>query len=320
MGRPDLLWTVNYLARKVTKWNAACDRRIHRLIAYIQSTKDWSQICFVGNTPDECWIALFTDASFAAELEDSKSTSGSYMCLVGSHTFVPISWMCKKQTAVSHSSSEAEIIALDAALRLEGLPSLMLWDLILDLYSPKQSAKSQGNSLVVPPTHLSPQSILSQVDAVPPSYPSSTGRGRLIIFEDNDAVIKMTVKGRAPTLRHVPRTHKVDLDWLFERLREDPGVFIRYVGTKEQIADIFTKGAFTADHWQTLCRLAQIGPSQSLESQAGTCVPVLQSLLSPTRRRDPSCPDSLPVRSPVLFVGVCLCVRPLACTEIKRLS
>ena len=31
-----------------------------------------------------------------------------------SHTFVPKSWMCKKQTAVSHRSTESEIISLDA--------------------------------------------------------------------------------------------------------------------------------------------------------------------------------------------------------------
>ena len=31
-----------------------------------------------------------------------------------SHTFVPISWVCKKQTSFSHSSTESEIISLDA--------------------------------------------------------------------------------------------------------------------------------------------------------------------------------------------------------------
>ena len=45
----------------------------------------------------------------------------------GSRTFVPISWMCKKQTSVSHSSKESEIISLDAGLRLDGLPALDLW-------------------------------------------------------------------------------------------------------------------------------------------------------------------------------------------------
>ena len=65
------------------------------------------------------------------DLEDSKSTSGGTLCIVGSHTFVPISWMCKKQTSVSHSSTESEIISLDAGLRLEGIPALDSWDLIV---------------------------------------------------------------------------------------------------------------------------------------------------------------------------------------------
>ena len=55
------------------------------------------------------------------------------LCIFGSHTFVPISWMCKKQTAVSHSSTESEIISLDTGLRLDGLPALDLWDLIVSV-------------------------------------------------------------------------------------------------------------------------------------------------------------------------------------------
>ena len=39
VGRPDLLWTVNDLARNVTKWNVACDRRLHRLISYPEHTR-----------------------------------------------------------------------------------------------------------------------------------------------------------------------------------------------------------------------------------------------------------------------------------------
>ena len=54
------------------------------------------------------------------------------MCIWPS-TFVPITWVCKKHGAVSHSSTEAEVIALDAALRLEGLPALMLWDTVIDV-------------------------------------------------------------------------------------------------------------------------------------------------------------------------------------------
>ena len=44
--------------------------------------------------------------------------------------------------------------------------------------------------------------------------------------------------------------HRVNLDWLFERISKDPGIFVKYVPTKEQIEDILTKGSFTADAWR----------------------------------------------------------------------
>ena len=47
--------------------------------------------------------------------------------------YVPISWMCKKQTSVSHTSTESEIISLDAGLRLDGIPALELWDQIVSV-------------------------------------------------------------------------------------------------------------------------------------------------------------------------------------------
>ena len=87
----------------------------------------------LGNTARQCRLGLFQDSDFAGDLEDSKSTSGGTLCVFGSHTFVPISWMCKAQTAVSHSSTESEIISLDTGLRLDGLPALGLWDLIVSV-------------------------------------------------------------------------------------------------------------------------------------------------------------------------------------------
>ena len=85
----------------------------------------------MGNTAKQCRLGLFQDSDFAGDLEDSKSTSGETLCVFGSRTFVPISWMCQKQTSVSHSSTESEIISLDAGLRLDGIPVLDLWDLIV---------------------------------------------------------------------------------------------------------------------------------------------------------------------------------------------
>ena len=110
----DILWSANKLARAVTKWTNSSDKRLALLISYIHHTSEYRQYCCVGNTAQQCRLGLFQDTDFAGDLEDSKSTSGGILCIFGSHTFVPISWMCKKQTSVSHSSTEAEIISLDA--------------------------------------------------------------------------------------------------------------------------------------------------------------------------------------------------------------
>ena len=87
----------------------------------------------MGNFGKQCRLGLFQDSDFAGDLEDSKSTSGGTLCIFGSHAFVPIRWMCKKQTSVSHSSTESEIISLDAGLRLDGLLALELWDLFVSV-------------------------------------------------------------------------------------------------------------------------------------------------------------------------------------------
>ena len=73
---------------------------------------------------------------------------------------------------------------------------------------------------------------LSNIDQVPVNADSSHGVSSLCIFEDNEAVIKMIIKGRSPTMRHVSRTHRVALDWLFDRVNLDPKIQIKHVDTK----------------------------------------------------------------------------------------
>ena len=122
IGRPDILWSVSKFARSFTKWTKASDKRLNRLISYIHHACEYKKFCYVGNTAKQCRLGLFQDSDLAGDLKGSKSISGGKLCIFGSHTFfVPISWMCKKQSAVSHSSTESEIITLDAGLRLDGI-------------------------------------------------------------------------------------------------------------------------------------------------------------------------------------------------------
>ena len=48
IGRPDILWSVNKLARAVTKWTSACDKRSARLISDIRHTCEFKRFCHVG--------------------------------------------------------------------------------------------------------------------------------------------------------------------------------------------------------------------------------------------------------------------------------
>ena len=60
-----------------------------------------------------------------------RSTSGTYLALFGPNTKAPLNGRSKRQTAVSHSTPEAEIAAADEALRAEGIPATELWNTVL---------------------------------------------------------------------------------------------------------------------------------------------------------------------------------------------
>ena len=100
--------------------------------------------------------------------------------------------------------------------------------------------------------------VIKDIDAVPSNVQSARQEALLCVFEDNEAVIKMIIKGRSPSMRHVSRTHRVALDWLFDRINLDSKIQIKYIETKNQLADILTKGNFTRDEWNHLLNLFNI--------------------------------------------------------------
>ena len=71
---PRNVWNdiVNKLARSITKWTKACDKRLNRLISYIHHTCEYKQCCHVGNTAKQCRLGLFQDSDFAGNLEDQN--------------------------------------------------------------------------------------------------------------------------------------------------------------------------------------------------------------------------------------------------------
>ena len=53
-------------------------------------------------------------------------------------------------------------------------------------------------------------------------------------------------------MRHVSRTHRVALDWLFDRINLETKIQMKYVDTTNQLADILTKQSFSRDEWNHL--------------------------------------------------------------------
>ena len=70
---------------------------------------------------------LFADADFAGCTETQRSTSGYHFAIRGLNICFPITGISKRQTGVSHSTPEAEIVSAGSSIRHCGLPSFALW-------------------------------------------------------------------------------------------------------------------------------------------------------------------------------------------------
>ena len=133
LARPDVAKPIGDLASYVQKWSRNCDKQFHRLVCYINSTVNSALVSTVQDSTDDLHLSLslYVDADFASE-RDAKSTSGGFLVLSGPHTHFPLVWVSKRQTSVSCSTTEAEVVSLAYSVYQEALPALSLWELILD--------------------------------------------------------------------------------------------------------------------------------------------------------------------------------------------
>uniref|UniRef100_A0AAV1U4T5 Reverse transcriptase Ty1/copia-type domain-containing protein n=1 Tax=Peronospora matthiolae TaxID=2874970 RepID=A0AAV1U4T5_9STRA len=108
--RPEIAFDVSYVScfmenPQVEHWMA-----VKRILRYLQGTKSHG-ICFKSD--DKIDFCGYSDADWAGDHADHKSTSGYAFILMGA----PVSWGSKKQSSVSLSTSEAEYIALSLAIQ-----------------------------------------------------------------------------------------------------------------------------------------------------------------------------------------------------------
>ena len=162
--------------------------------------------------------------------------------------------MCKKRTAVSHSSAESEIISLDAGLRMEGVPELQLWSWCLrnifavrcqgELHAVKRQVSLIFSSM--------DQFSFGTGDHFPSNIPGS--------FIPCHAQHFSLQRSSHPNLRHVSRTHHVNLDCPFQRINLDSSSAVRYLRNIEQLADMLTTAAFAVLQRKSLMQFCDFYP------------------------------------------------------------
>ena len=118
-----------------------------------------------------------------------------------------------------------------------------LWDCVFETCSHmlREILRAQAASVIL--SHLVDQFSFEAIKRVPSNIPEDSFPARPYVFEDNEGVIRIIIRGRSSNLKHVSRTHRVDLDWPFERINLDKSMSIRFVRTTEQSADMSTKGS-----------------------------------------------------------------------------
>jgi hypothetical protein len=116
--RPDIAYSVNYLARKQLSPTEEDWNEVKRILRYLRGTTDLG-LKFTSNSED---LEALTDSSFR-DCENSTSTSGYIIKLFGD----VIAWRSRKQSCTTLSTCQAEylsmsdacqeIIALDKSIR-----------------------------------------------------------------------------------------------------------------------------------------------------------------------------------------------------------
>ena len=268
MARWDLLRATQSLASRVTKWSRDCDTALHRLICYINSSLDTYMQGFIGDKIGDCKLWLFCDADWAGE-HDSKSTSGCALFLVGPNTYYPLNAFSKKQTSVTMSSTESEVVSANHGVRAQGLPSLSLWTFLWKEVCIAKDGKVSSTKPFVPRDDTIIARIDPELDEI--RYGECRPDGKTVsdinglnvalsdkfqvqFMEDNQATITIILKGDSEKMRHTDRTQNISFGWLKQQFER--GFFnMVNVATLEQVADIFTKPFAEKGTWHHALKL-----------------------------------------------------------------
>ena len=234
IGRLEILLSVNKLARPIIKWTKTCDKRLTRLISYIHFTSEYKQYCHVGKYSTTVSIGTVSKPwRFKTNFRwNTLHIWKSHIC--SNKLDVQEGDMCLTQFNRIWDYIFRFANGRNSRARSLGYSS--------EHGATRRSAKHQRREWTHSVTRRIQNHVeVSNVDSVSSNVNSSHEGAMLFIFEDNEAVIKMIIKGRSPSLRHIWKTHRVALDSLFDRINLDPKIQIRFAESKIQLKTLSPK-------------------------------------------------------------------------------
>ena len=191
----------------VTRWTTIQDSALIRLFAYLQHAgRVVLESALSPKDLNDIEVLLWSDADWAGDSEDTKSTAGVFIELYSpsSGRSWVLTWAVRKQTATASSTAEAETVALSQSLKHEALP------------------------------------MLSLIEALLRNTTRTTSTVPLVAKVDNSQAIQAAHKGYSKKLRFLERTHRCSISVVHE-LVQSGTIRVDWAPTLTHKGDGFTK-------------------------------------------------------------------------------
>lgn len=111
--RPDLSFVVNKLSQYFSKPTVEQWNTVKHVLRYLNGTQD-KELCYRKGA-NENLIHAYSDANWAADISDRRSTTG--YCISLNKNGPLVSWKTRRQLTVALSTCEAEYMALTATVQ-----------------------------------------------------------------------------------------------------------------------------------------------------------------------------------------------------------
>ena len=125
--RPDIAFAVSNVVRFCSRPTSEHWTAVKRIFRYLKGTSQFGLLYVKGKNE---MLSAYSDADWAGDINDRKSTSG-YICMLSGGA---VSWRSRKQTCVALSTAEAEwVIPCQITQWITPHPLRFWWNLVYKL-------------------------------------------------------------------------------------------------------------------------------------------------------------------------------------------